>query len=723
MRLGRWLYHHDQYKPQTPVFQVKKAAVRLTAWLPDGVEPAIQILVGDNPDDPGAYWTDWRMNGAAITLGNPYATQLVIAQPGWYRVETDDLLTYGGPAFVWAEDEEGTLDDNAIPVHMIRPSCSGSTGTQPPIQDPIVLTCEELVNQIASSSLIPGQWYAVTNSSPLIDPGGQIVLLQAMASDRINRSGAFVSPNLTSAYAPWPVTVNETCQMLFLHDVRPARNNRIYSPITIGQWNYRATTAENIVQNSVFLQFDDDVIINGCRIERSIMSLSNAAYLEVSTFDRALFTSDRGITLSTHMKSAGIVTINGGVTLVNAVIDNNARVTIRHTLTPGMPAPPGIVSGVRFSNSAYVYIDTRTNARYATTVQFVTVTNAGRLVIDNGYAPLSRREFISRVSVDSGSVTLGGNNIEAIHADSLGTVVVWRDNPWQSTYVPEDRVSGIKSDTGGSAIVMLREPPIFYPIGIVPQRFERLHTSDYGQITIYSSMQDRLNVQGLVATNLGVISLPSTVRKDCSISNLSVNGGSFSAIANTWLGASQNNITVDNGFVSIGNTPYSYVNSTYVGSSALLYISEFDRGDISGLSVTSAAQARFYRSSGTFLGLSVTSGSTFEVNAYGARWGCSYASVASHSQLVLIGDGGFRPCSSSGLEVSGGGRLYVRHVSTNAGSVLDDVSCSGGSWTTIDLIPPGPNDIRVYGLYAHGWEKPRLITYTANYIGRRVDNM
>jgi hypothetical protein len=288
MKRGRWLYHPDQYRPQNPVFQVKKAAVRVTAYI-EGGEPRFQLLVGDNPDDPTAKWVDVRLNSDDMRLTPPTGsanpvTQAVFAEAGWYRLDVSGLA--GTQSMVWAEDEEGTLDDTIKPVHLIRPGCGGGD-TPPPITDPIPVTCAEVHALLNSGGLQPGAWYALSDVSPTIATG-QVVYLRAMGPAQLSQSGWFYGPGLTdvsSGNQLWPVVVQDVCTMIELWDT--FLNNRVVGSAAIAAWlwGFPWLTDNTVIRSIVAFRAKPCTLTNNTFVDSYVTLWSHNG----STLDRNEF--------------------------------------------------------------------------------------------------------------------------------------------------------------------------------------------------------------------------------------------------------------------------------------------------------------------------------------------------------------------------------------------------------------------------------------------------
>ena len=253
MRRGRWLFHPDPYVEQNPVFEVKKAGARVTAYL-DRVEVQIFMLVGDSPADPNAKWEEWRLNEQELILtplpSTQPVTQIVIPNAGWYKVETDDLL--GTQSMIWVEDEEGTWDDWALPVHLVRPACGGG-GDIPPVAEPIMMTCGEFRDQVLAGALTPGAVYGLTNVWPQVGPG-QIVFVQALDTDKFSQHAElFVDglTNLAPGTATWPAKLSGSCNLVEVHDTW--HDNLIRGAVAINYWDFYNTDAvHNTIINTVF---------------------------------------------------------------------------------------------------------------------------------------------------------------------------------------------------------------------------------------------------------------------------------------------------------------------------------------------------------------------------------------------------------------------------------------------------------------------------------------
>jgi len=296
MRRGKWLFHHDPYREQSPVFQVKNNPVRITAALEVGLYPQIQVLVGDNPDAPGAVWVDWRKNNQELRLGTDEATQTIIASAGWYRLDTDDLI--GSQSMVWVEDEEGTLDRIVTPMTMLRPACSASA--QPPIMDPIDVDCARLYALLQSDSLQGGRWYRLTGVEPLqLDGQPFVVYLQAVDSSNIEWAGWLECEPFTQDGRLWPCHLvwqpasfgGPRCWLEWVHDLR--NRNILRGLNTISAWPF--SNGWWLVNNVEYTDLTfltpearTNSIVAGNQIFAGRLELDAGAYVYFNQLDRAI---------------------------------------------------------------------------------------------------------------------------------------------------------------------------------------------------------------------------------------------------------------------------------------------------------------------------------------------------------------------------------------------------------------------------------------------------
>lgn len=357
MRRGRWLYHPDQYTEQNPVFQVKKAAVRLSAYTA-GQQVPLEVLVGDNPGDPGAYWAPWQLNDQTIILEDGQSTQAIVVNAGWYRVDTTAIT--GTDAMVWVEDQENTMDDWAMPVQILRPGCAGGT-TPPPPQpvDPIPVNCEQLHVLLNTASLVAGRWYEITNATPLLD-AGQRVYVPAVTADRVGESALFYAPNLTQETL-WPAKINidGPCQLIELHDT--GKNNLVRGYTTIQQWNWQAFVYDNVVEDSyVLIDFKSQMRGNEIRNSRVY---AQAARVENNVFDQAYVWTAIGDTASSiidcTVQSGGRLyatptnNLIVGIHVSNTVVSENGYLYVQGPSTAGVPI---FVSDTKVGTTGYFAI-------------------------------------------------------------------------------------------------------------------------------------------------------------------------------------------------------------------------------------------------------------------------------------------------------------------------------------------------------------------------------
>ena len=360
-RRGKWLYHPDPYREQSPVFEVKKAAVRVTAFM-DGVETNIQVLVGDNPGDPNAKWVDWRLNGQELVLTPPVAstqpiTQIVVANPGWYRIDPDDLI--GSNSLVWAEDQEGTLDDRIIPAHILRPACGAGGVTPPAPEDPIPVTCAQLYGLLSTASLVAGRWYAVTNATPLLD-AGQRVYVAAVAADQIGENALFYGPTLTGSTL-WPakISVDSGCQLVELHDID--KNNLVRGYTTIQQWDWLANARDNVIEDSYVLvtvkgQFFGNEVRNSrvyaptARFERNVF---DQAYVWTILGDALVAVTDCTINTGGRLFATSTNGNQVGIYISNTTITEYGTLRVSGPPTSGTPI---FVANARIATMGYMAI-------------------------------------------------------------------------------------------------------------------------------------------------------------------------------------------------------------------------------------------------------------------------------------------------------------------------------------------------------------------------------
>ena len=308
MRRGRWLYHPDQYTEQNPVFQVKKAAVRLSAYTA-GQQVPLEVLVGDNPGDPGAYWAPWQLNDQTIILEDGQSTQAIIVNAGWYRVDTTAIT--GTDAMVWVEDQENTMDDWALPVQIIRPGCGGDGGqTIPP--NPIMVTCEELTVLLRNGGLVPDQWYGITTTQPVID-SGQVVYVKAVDVARLEQHGAFYGPTLTADGALWPCKLDFSgpCTIVELHDT--TKDNLVATPWSIAQWPWDHPQAFGNTVRATDITLDIKSQMVGCNLYSGRVSVTRGAFVGLTeVFESSLVADGRVWLYNSAVRHQASMTLDGG---------------------------------------------------------------------------------------------------------------------------------------------------------------------------------------------------------------------------------------------------------------------------------------------------------------------------------------------------------------------------------------------------------------------------
>jgi len=466
VRRGKWLFHPDPYREQSSVFEVKKAAVRVTAFM-DGVETNIQVLVGDNPGDFNAKWVDWRLNGQELLLtpptGSQPITQVLVTNPGWYRIDPDDLA--GTNSLVWVEDQEGTLDDSVLPVHIIRPAC-GSDSTPPPTPvDPIPVTCEELVKLMNSGSLLPGRWYEVSNTSPVLHTDQRVYLI-ALRPDNVSTNGLFYWPGVTRR-GLWPVRMDarQLCRIIYLHDTE--RNNIIEGTNTIAQWDFlNSAHLNNRIAHSN-LNLAPTCTVWGCNIWQGTITVGEKSMLVDTRVDKgSVYAMDGSLVSGCEVTSYGRLNAQNGTSLLRCTAASNGSITVRHVFPAGYIglARPGYISSSTATDFGSIDINTAHPGRYGANFAHLHADSFGSIRAEHGYAQYYW--YVRNVSATTGAQIMlrGVNSVDALTASDRSLVQIGMGNPYAGFQMLDGvQINNLRVTSGSYFQVGVHDPVLPNP--------------------------------------------------------------------------------------------------------------------------------------------------------------------------------------------------------------------------------------------------------------------
>lgn len=734
MRRGRWLFHPDPYVDQNPVFEVKKAGARVTAYL-DRVEVQIFMLVGDSPADPNAKWEEWRLNEQELILtplpSTQPVTQIVIPNAGWYRVEIDDLL--GTQSMIWVEDEEGTRDDWVLPVHIVRPGCGGGGGDEPPPFpiEPQYVTCEKLHALINSGGIVHGQWYGITDIQPLIVKG-QVVFVEGIDKDKVELRGAFYGPGLTRR-GLWPcvITLGPPCQIIELIDTE--KHNRIRDPNTIDQWPWFNPNHyyNDIAGTSLSLAPDCMLLANrayggSIRVSKGGNRLAGCivesrGYLEIDALDTQIN--------AVSVREDGIFRVGSfyegqryGIRVYNVLVGSGGSVVIR----PGsLDMRNAFFNNITVHSRGQLYVQlTGTNTRNSFYVQNITVTDSSYLdirdVFGNGYSA-----YFSGMNVSSRAYVRlqGAGYVEDFSARTRSQFTFYA-NAWATPNNALDAAQLGHISVEDNSYVRLEwvgppqenEPPYFWAVNV-----------SGGSYVYATGPYYRWNIQRVNVTSGATLDMFDASRQTASfVYATTISGGSRVRLNHfTKLGGdSIMYCRFDSGArVDLFNDT-SLFYQVDVASGSRIYVQDARSLRFLQSSILSSGSVNINNTSGTNIrGLSIIGTGQFRlIDSLDVLQNCDFGAIS------LTGDGRF----SVGSNVLSPGSWSFRAITVASASVhfqlygpnngsVDTCTFTAGLNTTIGLS--SPTWISISGIFGEGNGGGSYnVTFATSYVGWRNNN-